>query len=211
SNQKDNIQDNEKYPIADFKTVNKVLLIGGGPSIKENIQGILSFLSTDNSIAIVHASSKNAAYFKHLRNKQYFCLVGNEGYRLESVLDNLSNFNGLCVLPPYPRKMGTYVPKSVFNKTFELEKIDFAEKLQDAHTTIALQIVQNLGATEVYLVGYDGYSTENISKKELQLINENEYLFEIAKNKFIVFQSLTFTNYSISNFNNLFYYLSNQS
>jgi 4-hydroxy 2-oxovalerate aldolase len=207
-NQRYHKEDNEKFPIAKFDTSDKVLIVGGGPSVADNIQGIISFLEINSDTAIVHASSKNAAYFKHLNNKQYFCLVGNEGYRLELVLDDLANFNGNCILPPYPRKMGTYVPDSVYNKTFELEEIDFVNKLQDAHTTIALQIVCNLRAKQVYLVGYDGYSNGDISKKELQLINENEFLFDIAKKYFVDFQSLTFTNYSVPNTNNLFYLLS---
>src|SRR5690606_14470811 len=124
-------------------------------------------------IAIVHASSKNAGYFKDLKNMQYFCLVGNEGHRLESVLDNVADFNGKCVLPPYPRKMGTYVPKSVYNKTYELEKIDFTTKYIDAHTSLALQVANDIGARELFLVGYDGYASEEITRKELQLINEN--------------------------------------
>lgn len=207
-NQRYSKEDNEKFPIARFDTFDKVLIVGGGPSVAYNIQGILSFLKINTEIAIVHASSKNAAYFKHLKNKQYFCLVGNEGYRLELVLDDLANFNGKCILPPYPRKMGTYVPQSVCDKTFELGEIDFTDRLQDAHTTIALQIVSNLRAKQVYLVGYDGYSNGEISKKELQLINENEFLFDIAKNYFEAFESLTFTNYSVQNSNNLFYQLS---
>lgn len=208
SNQKNKVDDNEKYPIANFGVNEKVLIVGGGPSVADNINGILAFLEEDVNISIIHASSKNAAYFKHLNNTQYFCLVGNEGRRLERVLDDLANFNGQCVLPPYPRKMGTYVPKSVIDKTYELDKIDFTDRMQDAHTTIALQVVKNLNAKEVFLVGYDGYSSDNVSKKELELINENEYLFDLAKRNFSKFISLSKSSYNINSSSNIFYLLS---
>lgn len=208
-NQKNKLEDNKKYPVCKLKTIDKVLIIGGGPSVGQNIDGLEKFLKNNPEIAIIHSSSKNASYFRHLSNRQYFCLVGNEGRRMETVLENLSEFNGICVLPPYPRKMGTYVPMAVDAKTYELETIDFGSKYKDAHTMLAMQIAKDLNASTVLLAGYDGYNSfGNISNKELSLIKENEYIFNIASEVFEEFTSLTQTNYPVESIENLFYFLS---
>lgn len=208
-NQKNKVEDNKKYPICKLKPIDKVLIVGGGASIGQNIDGLEEFLLKNPDIAIIHSSSKNAGYFRHLANRQYFCLVGNEGRRMETVLENLSDFNGICVLPPYPRKMGTYVPSAVEAKTYELETINFGSKYKDAHTMLAMQIAKDLKVTTVLLAGYDGYNSfGNISNKELSLIKENEYLFNIATKKFKKIISLTPTNYPIGSIENLFYLLS---
>ncbi|MCT1526940.1 aldolase catalytic domain-containing protein [Sphingobacterium hotanense] len=138
-NKRNRIDDNRKFSICRFEPASSVLIVGGGPSISNNVEGIVAYLQKHPDMAVIHASSKNAAFFRNLPNRQYFCLVGNEGRRLENTLPNLSGFNGICVLPPYPRKMGTYVPEEVAAETYELQEVDFADKLKDAHTTLALQ------------------------------------------------------------------------
>lgn len=180
-NKKKRQDDNEKYPIANFESTNEVLIVGGGPSVSEHLDGLLAFLLKKPEMVIIHASSKNAAYFKDLPNQQYFCLVGNEGRRLENTLENLSCFNGICVLPPYPRTMGTYVPDGVRDKTFELEKIDITDMFKDAHTALALQILKNVKATNTFIIGYDGYKDVLITEKEKSLIAENNYLFSLIQ------------------------------
>lgn len=208
-NKKNQVVDNEKYPIYDFTHAEEVLVVGGGPSVGENIDGLLAFLGGRTNINIIHASAKNASYFTNLPNKQYFCLVGNEGYRLEKTMKDFSTFNGICVLPPFPREMGTYVPSSVKEKTFELELIDFSSKYQDAHTTLAFQIAKNIHPNQLYMVGYDGYDQDTLTKKEMDLNKENEYLFSLARTTFPTIESLTKTNYSLRSNSNLYFKLSN--
>ena len=122
--------------------------------------------------------------------------MGNEGHRLESVFRDLSGFKGQCVLPPYPRKMGTYIPAAVSNMSFELANISFTDKLKDSHTALALETAMELGAKDIYLVGYDGYQEQSISQMERTLSEENEFLFN-AFRKFsdVALCSLTPTNY----------------
>ncbi|MGJ1416669.1 aldolase catalytic domain-containing protein [Sphingobacterium multivorum] len=180
-NKKKKQDDNEKYPVAIFENKREVLIVGGGPSVSEHLDGLLNLLSKKPHMVIIHASSKNAAYFRDLPNQQYFCLVGNEGRRLENTLENLSSFNGICVLPPYPRTMGTYVPDKVRDKTFELEKIDITDMFKDAHTALALQILKNVNATNAFIIGYDGYKDILITEKEKSLISENNYLFSLIQ------------------------------
>lgn len=179
-NQNKGIEDNEKFPLFSLpKKYDKVIIIGGGNSAINYSESVRQFVSANESIALIHASSKNASEYIDLDVEQVFCLVGNEGYRMEKVFSNLgSSFSGICVLPPFPRKMGTYVPNDIRNSCRELEKVTITSHLQDTHTVLALQSALELGAKEVYLIGYDGYYGGNISSHERTLTVENENLFK---------------------------------
>jgi 4-hydroxy 2-oxovalerate aldolase len=198
NNQRDKLQDNQKLPVfAPSRTYKKVLIVGGGPNADLHRQAVHQFLDEHTAeTCIIHASSKNAAKYQHLNIDQYFCLVGNEGHRLENVFRNLNGFQGQCVLPPFPRKMGTYIPEAIQDKSFELSSIDFVGKLKDAHSALALQTALQLKAEEVFLVGYDGYQEKSITQLEKNWADENEFLFKTFQEYCgISIKSLTPTNY----------------
>jgi 4-hydroxy 2-oxovalerate aldolase len=182
-NKKEGKSDNEKLELLKFnKNVTKVLIVGGGPSSNLHSEGIEKYLENNEDVVIIHASSKNALPYKKLKNKQIFCLIGNEGRRMEKVFDNLGSFKGKCILPPFPRKMGTYIPEAIRTLCYELKEINFTDTLTDTHTSIALQTAIDLGAEEALLVGYDGY-VDNVTGLEVALAQENNYLFEQVKNR----------------------------
>lgn len=198
SNQSLGIEDNEQFKKLELslKTKSKrALLVGGGTSVTRHSTALHIMLEDNPDIVVVHASSKNSLCFEGIDNKQYYCLVGNEGYRLEEVYND-KKVIGTCIIPPFPRKMGTYIPKALIGNTFELEKISFTEKFSDSHTGIALQLIKDLGVAEVFVVGYDGYSKESINTKEHELFIENDYLFERISDSLSSFISLTPTKYS---------------
>lgn len=197
SNQSKKQRDNEKFLVfTPKKEFEKVLVIGGGPSAIEHKEALISFLNENvETICVIHASSKNAKAFKSIQNEQYFCLVGNEGVRLEKIFADLEGFHGKCILPPYPRKMGTYVPDQVKNRTFELGKITFSTLVEDSHTAIALQSVLELKAKTAYFAGYDGYSGDTIASKDQELFTENTLLFDDLVKQKINCISLTPTKY----------------
>ncbi|SKC82977.1 aldolase catalytic domain-containing protein [Ohtaekwangia koreensis] len=205
-NQKAGIIDNER--LAEFrpnKKSKKGLIIGGGPTARYHQRAISEFIKAQNDLVIIHASSKNAALYKDINFDQYFSLVGNEGYRLEQVFEDIKNFKGNCVLPPYPRKMGTYIPAAIGGKSYELPSDLFTDKFGDSHTAIALQTALCLGVEELAVIGYDGYQEGSITQKEQSLIYENEYLFK----KFVdscscSLYSLTPTNYKSLNVNSVY-------
>src|SRR5690606_14616477 len=122
NNQREKLMDNQK--LEEFqpkRTYKKVFIVGGGPNAKAHHRAVKEYLQIrGDDQCIIHASSKNAAYYQQLDLDQYFCLVGNEGHRLESVFQNLGHFKGQCVLPPFPRKMGTYIPAAVSTNCYEL-------------------------------------------------------------------------------------------
>ena len=177
-NQKNKVEDNERFEkFSPEKHFSTVLIIGGGPSLSQHMPAIRAFINTRDDLALIHASARNAALFKGIRCHQYFCLVGNEGNRLEKAIHELGVFSGECLLPAFPRKMGTYVPPMVLSKTRELKEIEFSPILKDAHTALALQASLQLGAKEIYVAGYDGYGQTAVSSREFELFSENEFLF----------------------------------
>jgi 4-hydroxy 2-oxovalerate aldolase len=159
------------------RTYDSVVIIGGGPNAVRHATAIKQFICAQDNVCIIHASSKNAKSYDELDAEQLFCLVGNEGHRLEKVFENLNNFTGKCILPPSPRKMGTYVPMQVQDNAVELESVSFTDQNTDSHTALALQVSLDLKAKNIYLAGYDGYQEGNITRNEQNLIVENEHAF----------------------------------
>jgi 4-hydroxy 2-oxovalerate aldolase len=182
-NKKENIADNAKYPIFNVPPYDSVLIIGGGNTIIDHFDGIRSFIGRRKSMALIYATARYIRFYQDMDIPQYLCLVGSEGKRL---VDNAEgNFNGICVLPPYPRIMGTDVPNFVKDKTYELEAIDFTDNFYaDSCTAIALQIALNLKIGKIYIAGYDGYRGNILSEKENILTHENRTLFSDFYKKF---------------------------
>lgn len=198
TNQSKGIDDNQKFPVLDFKKEKKyeaAMIVGGGPSILAHSNAISQFLEQHHDVVIIHASSKNAMEFYKANNDQYFCLVGNEGHRLEKVYGNSEKIKGKCILPPFPRKMGTYIPDTLQKSTFELSNINFTDTFQNSHTALALQTALELGVNKLFITGYDGYTGDSINEKEQELMKENDYLFKKVHENGIYCVSLTPTRY----------------
>jgi 4-hydroxy 2-oxovalerate aldolase len=157
----------------------RAFIVGGGPSPVEHSAAIDQFLLQNPDILVIHASSKNALSFTKVPNEQIFCLVGNEGHRMEEVFGERI-IHGKCILPPFPRKMGTYIPKALENNAYELSEVNFTKEFQDSHTAIALQVAIELSLKEVYITGYDAYHGA-ISIRQQELFNENQLLFKSFK------------------------------
>lgn len=176
-NKRNNIADNARYPIWKTNKKEKVIIIGGGNSVIEHIDAIKEFLKNNTSITIIFATSRHASLFKELMNDKVYCLVGNEAKRLEANITE-EEYRDVCVLPPYPRKMGTEIPSYAKNSTFELPEIAFTDTYLDSCTAIALKVAIELEASHVYITGYDGYKGNVLSEKEAILTAENRILFE---------------------------------
>ncbi len=84
----------------------------------------------------------------------------------------------------------------------------FTSKLKDTHTAIALQAAIDLGAKNLFFVGYDGYQG-GMSQMERSLALENEELFKSfkEKNEQIKLFSLTPTNYQELHMNSVYHML----
>jgi len=195
SNQSIGVKDN--INLKNFNSENthsSALIIGGGPTGSNHAHAINEFLNMQKDICIIHASSKNAIHYAHVKQTQYHCLVGNEGYRLELIFDALPETEKIAVLPPYPRSMGTYLPKALEGKACQLESIDFTDRYKESVTALAIQIALNMKVHTIFFVGYDGYSGD-VSCQELDLFNENVYLLDQLVHTGIKSVSLTSTEY----------------
>ncbi len=206
-NKRIGIEDNADYPKLEKKSVNKVLIVGGGSSVIEHFEAINEFILQNPDLVIIFVTARHAALFDNIANLKYYCLVGNEAKRL-SLNTNVSSFNGNCVLAPYPRKMGTEVPPFAVDYTFELQNISFTDKYPDSCTTVALETSIYLNAKNVYIVGYDGYQGQILSEKEMDLTNENRVLFEdYIKSNHVPLISLTPTLYKELMMESIYQYL----
>lgn len=176
-NRKNNTVDNAQFPLLKLnKKYDKVIVFGGGNSCIEHMAGIKEFIANEKNIALVFATARQAQSYQNIQAPIYYTLVGNEGRRLTANVGS-DRFNGICVLPPYPRTMGTEVPEYAEKSTVELRSIDFADQYKDSVTTIALQLALNLTDGDIFVVGYDGYPGNVLSEKEVALTNENRTIF----------------------------------
>jgi 4-hydroxy 2-oxovalerate aldolase len=196
-NQTKGLKDNEQLPkfVSEEKVASNVLIIGGGESVKKHAIAFQTYLKLHPEISIIHASSKNALIFNDLPNRQYFCLIGNEGYRMESVFAGNLPQNAICILPPFPRKMGTYIPNGLLGQAFELSKFKLKQNYIDSLTAIAIQLADELKASAIELIGFDGYSGMKIGTKEQDLLKENDEIFKEAYALGLPLVSLTNSNY----------------
>lgn len=175
-NKKNKVADNAKYPILCENKFDDVIIIGGGTSPLDHLETIIQFVQQKESIALVFSSARHVTYYQNLDVPKFFCLMGREAKRLTK--NAKQPFMGKCVLLPYPRKLGTEVPDFAIDKTFELSGISFTNHYLDSCTTLAIETALRLSNKNIYVVGYDGYSSTILSEKEIALTNENRTLFE---------------------------------
>jgi len=194
SNQSKGIKDNETLseysPTGAFS---KALIVGGGDSVREHIDAIKNYLSINPDVVIIHSSSRNVSSLNDCTNKQFHCLAGNEGHRLEKVFNSVPN-NRIAILPPFPRAMGTYIPVNFKSNSFQLSEINITEKYKNSITALVLQLTKEMNVEELLFCGYDGYNGE-ITQHKLELFNENEYLFSNFSKRNYCLKSITPTKY----------------
>lgn len=179
-NKRNHVADNAHYPLLVSKPTNKVLIVGGGNSAIEHLEAIKEYLRANSDVAVIFVTCRHAASYLDVVNDKYYCLVGNEAKRMKHNIKE-SEFKGNCILAPFPRKMGTEVPEFADKSTFELKEISFTKDYWDSCTAISLQMALDLGAQDIYVIGYDGYKGEVLSEKEMDLTNENRTLFSDFK------------------------------
>ena len=207
-NRKNNIKDNARFPQLNVKKkFDKVVVVGGGQNAIEHSDAIKEFIAQEKNIAVVFATARNAKAYLDINVPIYYVLVGNEGHRLSANV-GADKFNGTCVLPPYPRIMGTEVPAYAETHTVELASVDFTDEFKDSVTAVALQLALNLTNGEIFVTGYDGYPGNILSEKEVSLTFENKTIFEAFKKaKGEQLKSLTSSLYKDLNIVSVYQYI----
>jgi len=194
-NQKEGVQDNRRLPLFEpKKSFKNAVIVGGGPMARVHAPAIKA-LAQKGEACLIHSSSRNSGEYLELNASQYYALVGSEGHRLEKLFSGFGSVNGECILPPFPRKMGTYIPDKVANQTFELPAISGNDLPVDSSTVIAIEAAILMGAENIYLTGYDGYSDTMMGEKEQALFLENNQIFESYAKRGIRLCAITPTKY----------------
>lgn len=179
-NKRNHKPDNARFPVLVSQECDKILLIGGGQSVVDHSRAIKEFMQDNEDMMVVFATTRHAGLFRDVKNEKVYCLVGNEAKRMKRTVTE-KDFNGICVLPPYPRTMGTEVPAYAMQDTFELPGIAFTDSFKDSCTAVALKMAVECNAKDVFVVGYDGYRGEILSEKDANLSLENRTLLEDFK------------------------------
>ena len=188
---------NSKNVFKPKQSYKSALIVGGGKSTIQSAKAHLEFLKANPEIAIIFVSSKNVPVFSNISNKQFHCLTGNEGYRLEDMIKNMDLSNKTFIIPPKSSSVESFVPKELKEKTEVMSVIDFESELKESATSLAFQIAFDLKVNTIYLTGYDGYS-ENIQKEELELFEENQLIFNNVARRAMNLYSITQTLYQVS-------------
>lgn len=174
-NRKNNEADNAKYPVfGPYKKFGKVIVVGGGNSVEEHLDGIKAFI--DDDTALVFSTARHAKLFSDITCQKYYALVGTESRRMACNVKH-EGFKDAVILPPYPRTMGTEVPAFAEANTFELASVNFIKKYTDSSTTIAFETALEISIKNIYCIGYDGYPGSVLSEKEMLLTHENMSIF----------------------------------
>lgn len=177
-NKKDKVEDNHNLEIlSNEKPVQRVVIIGGGPNTKKHAQALIQYGIQNPDVVLIHSGVRFVKEFNRLNNRQYFCLLGSEGNKLNGDLSSLNLDNIKCLLEPSPRKMGTILPAGLHNVSYELKEISFIKDYPDSLLTIALQLSIDLDAKEIMLFGFDGYDIK-LSEQMIEVSEENQFLID---------------------------------
>jgi 4-hydroxy 2-oxovalerate aldolase len=188
-------EDNFKLPVlTNNKKYTTAIIIGGGKSSINHKIAISKLLEIDKNVVLVHAGARNIKYFSDIENDQYFALVGVENPELINKISVLGNSNK-CIYGPFPRKMGTSIPKGISDMSFELEEINFTKASNDSPFAIGVQLSLELNVSKILLIGFDGYDT-SINQNQFLLAQENQKIIDdLAKIDSVNLYSLNPTKY----------------
>ena len=186
----------------------RVLLVGGGDSIRKHEESIILFLKANPDVVVVHASSRNAECFQPTDNEQIYCLAGNEGKRVEGQLPKMNISNSKFVLASLPSEIDVYVPDQIKKYTSRLREKSSSKAYGKTHTGIAVQTIIEMQPKNIFVVGYDGYEERNLTVKEIESFEENTEIFEnFVSNMKTNLISLTKTKYEVMIQDAVFNYL----
>lgn len=194
-NKKNKQLDNYEIPVlANEPSSINAIIIGGGENTKKHLHALESFCQQHPESVIIHAGVRYVDVLNKLPNKQYYCLLGSEGNKLQKRLSTLKLDNVKCILEPSPRVMGTILPEAIQNITHELPKVNFIENYPDSLLTIAFQLSLELKAENVMLFGLDGYDVKS-NEQMIEVSSENQYIIDSFLKGDTNLTSATPTNY----------------
>ena len=179
-----------ELPVLKFENkYDKVLIIGGGNSIDENIDAIKSFLLKNRNLLIVFSSSRHIKHFLDIPNDKMISFIGNEVDRFD--ISKEDNHKLKIIFPPSPREFGTYLPNGWESKSFEIKENQKLKISEYTHCSLSMQIALKTKLKTFYVVGFDGYQENSIDKNFREVFFENEKIFRVFLDEEIKLISLT--------------------
>jgi len=179
-NQKELLDDNIKLPILDCGSYFKsAIVLGGGKSTNNHYPAIKKLAEKNSNICIIHAGARNVSIYLDVDCVQYYALAGFESEKLLRTIGDISKLKHKCVYPPFPRKMGTIIPDSIKEISVELKELTFTKASKDSPMALAIQTALDLGVTNIFLAGFDGYDT-TIDQTQFMLAQENQNILNDA-------------------------------
>lgn len=174
-------------PLTQEKCDRPVLFIGGGDSVAKHIEKVLDFLHIYDDIPVCFLSAKHLHLFDNISNLRFFCMIGNEGVRVEKQLCHVK-LNDIFVESEHSE---AYIPDSISQQTYMLS---IPELISDAPLALAIEIARQISTgRHIMLVGFDGYSA--LKRDDIyDMMRENQELFDTYKGEF-KFQAFLPTEY----------------
>lgn len=181
NNKKQAVADNLKLTTLEKESkYSQAIILGGGKSAKEHKTAVNKFFERAGEKAcLIHAGTRQVTEYLNIDCDQYYGLVGFESEKLLKQIGDFSKITQVCVYPPFPRNMGTTIPKGIQKLAKELEAIEFTDSNSDSPMALAIQTAIDLGVTEVFLVGFDGYDI-NINQNQFVIASENQKVIDDA-------------------------------
>jgi len=178
---------------------NKVLVVGGGASVRKNLNYIKEFLKKDPMIYVIFSGGRNFDLLNSINNQSIVCITGNQINKIKK--KNLTRHKFLINNLIDDK---TILPKNLKN-LFRLKSNKIDKNISNSLLSISLAAALELGGKDVFLVGCDGYDQSD-SINDYNLNNENQKIIHFYRKK-LNLVSLTDTIYENIKKNSIFQYL----
>ncbi|MDB9774015.1 hypothetical protein OAB21_00095 [Candidatus Pelagibacter sp.] len=176
-----------------------ILIIGGGFSVKKNLNYIKEFLKQNPDVYIIYAGSRNFDLLDITKNQSILCVTGNEINKIDRKNLVTQNFliNNIV-------DSKTILPNNLKN-FFKLKENKIEKNISNSLLSISLSASLELKGRNIFLVGFDGYNHKN-KINDYSLNSENQKIINFYKKKLnLIF--LTDTIYENVKKNSIFQYL----
>ncbi len=178
---------------------NKVLIVGGGSSVKKKFNYLKEFLKDNKDIFVIFSSTRNIELFSNINSKSIICITGNE---ITKINNNIIKKNKFIINDLLDDK--TLLPKKTIN-FFKLKKNILSKKINNSPLAISLATAHEIKAKKIFLIGFDGFNKVN-KINDYSLFNENQKILNFYESKLnMVF--LSETSYDIKNKSSIYKFL----
>lgn len=178
----------------------KVLLIGGGPSVPRHVEAISRFVAKAKPL-VIFSSTRHLPLAARIGGAQLLGLPGHDAFR-PGTHDHLGSMAAV-VVPAPPRVPGCLpgdLDLSVYQTTpLRVEEPGRIGPVSDTGPLgLALGAARALGSRACYLAGFDGYETASLAEQELS--REVELALRLFRNATpgVTLTSITLTRYDLA-------------